>query len=528
MHESRAAHGVYESLVALARKWRVIAPFAVVTPLVVLALSARTPATYESSADVLLERKGQAISGLRELDWYYFDASRAIRTQAELARLPEISAGVEEAAEREGLPLSGGLGQSFVTEDGVTDLMTFHVRHGDPELAMRLATLYAEQYVAHRRALDTRALRRAIGVVDSQLARLRAEEADPSTHADLIQKQQQLNTGLATIASNARVVRPAVEAVHVAPVPWRSALGALVLGLIVGIGLAALANTLDSRARTADEISEQLGIPVLGRLPLTSEGARSSTALGLVQGDESTNAEAISLLRANLALEGLKRERTVLLVTSSVSGEGKSTTAAKLAVALALAGRDVVLVDLDLRQPTVWSSFDVPKAPGIVELARGTSDLAAVAHLIPLGTPRDGDETTGADARPASRGTLRVVPAGNALTTDAETIVASATLPAAIETLRELADVVLVDGPPLLETGVSLALSSYVDELLFVASTRRYTHDYTRAVRRLLARAPATVVGLVVLGEPERLQGHTVPSGFRRRSANPTRLARGI
>ena len=299
MHESRASHRVSESLAAFGRRWRLLVPFAVATPLVVFALTAATPATYESSADVLLDRKGQAISGLYDPE--EFDVLREIRTQVKLARLPDVRNRVRDAVEREGLDGSD-LGQSSVTEDGETDLMTFHVRHADPEIAARVATIYAQQYVAHRRALDSQSLRKAIAVVTAQLARSRELGADPSTYAHLVQQQQQLQSGLATLAGNVRLVRPAVGASRIAPLPLHDSLMALILGLVVGVGIAALANLIDARARTADEISDQLGLPILGRIPLDGRTARVSGSLTTLQREDSLGAEAIRLLRANLEL----------------------------------------------------------------------------------------------------------------------------------------------------------------------------------------------------------------------------------
>jgi succinoglycan biosynthesis transport protein ExoP len=503
-------------------------PFAVATPFVAFALTAAITPTYESSADVLIDRKGHAISGLRDLEWYYYDASRAIKTQVELARLPEIEQRVQAAAERDGLSASGLFGRSSVTEDGLTDLMTFHVRDGEPELAAQLATLYAGQYVAHRRALDTRALRRALAVVEAQLASSRALGADPSTYAQLVQRQQQLQTGLATVAANTKLVRPAVEAPRVAPLLWHDTLLALGLGLIVGLGLAALANVLDARARTADEISEQLGLPLVGRIPFVRRAGRTSTGLALLRGEDGSSAEAIRLLRANLELDSLGREHSVVMVTSSVAGEGKSTTVSSLAVALALAGRDVVLVDLDLRRPVLSRIFDLPKAPGIVELARGIATIADAVHVVSLDPPGDDASGRAPVESTSGRGTLRVVPAGNTLATDPAEVVASRELPAALDSLRELADVVLVDSPPLLQTGDALAMSSFVDGIVVIAHTKRYRRHFAPALERLLALSRATPLGLVVIGEPGRLEpARRYPAGERRELERTVRALGG-
>jgi succinoglycan biosynthesis transport protein ExoP len=504
MHESRSLQAVLEKLAALGRRWRIFVPFAIVTPLVVLALTSSTPRMYESSAEVLLNRQGVDLSGLRDSTVSY--PIRTLMTQAELARLYEVARRVVEAAELPELDAFGFLGQSSVIAEGWTDLMTFQVRDRDPEQAARLATIYAEQYVAYRKDLDTQSLRRAIAVVGGQLKRSRAQGTDPSIYGDLVQKQQQLDTALTSLEANATLVGPAVDATRIAPRPLRASLIALALGLIVGIGLAGLAGLLDPRARTANEISELLGLPLLARLPVERRTRRGSDGLVMLRREDGPEAEAIRVLRANL-VDPLASQQGIVMVTSSVAGEGKSTTVANLAVALALAGRSVALVDLDLRRPAIRRLFHLPSSPGMAEVVRGTTELEDALHLVPLDRPRDQADDGPQPAKEQSlRGTLRIVTAGAAPSADATEIVAGRALPAALDSLRRVADVVLVDSPPLLQSSDALGLSALADGLLFIANTRLYRRRYTQEIARLLALSPASPLGLVVIGEPGELE----------------------
>ena len=503
MHESRSSGTVLETLVAaVARRWRVVVPFAFVMPVVVFQLTASQPPSYVSSADVLLTRQGFAVSGLNDPTYWY--PYRALGTQAELARLPEVAQRVVDAADLSDRGRHTFLAQSWVVPGGPTDVMTFFVRDGDSALAARLATTYAEQYISYRRDLETGSFRRAIAVVAGQLRRARAQDLDPAAYATLVRSHQQLQTALATVEANAMLVRPGTEAAASAGAPLDAALRALALGLVTGLGLAILAGLLDPRARSTEEVSEQLGLGIVGQIP-RERPSRRTGALQLLRDEGSAGAEAIRTLRTNLELDPAGRLEGIVLVSSSVTGEGKSTTAANLAIALARAGRRVALVDLDLRRPALAGLFRVAQTPGFTDVVRGTVDLDDAVRLVEL--DRSPDDS--ASAGPTAPVTLTLIPAGTQLGSEESAVATSPALIPALATLRELADVVLLDSPPLLEGGDALALSQHADALLIIASLRRYRPSYGRELVRLLAFSPARALGVVVVGEPRDVRAVT-------------------
>lgn len=493
MQESRSSQRAIEALYAIGRRWRIVVPFALVTPSVVLALASSTPKLYESSADVLLNNQALTISQLRGSS--IWTPRRNFRTQARVARVPELARRVVAAAEVPALGPFGFLSKSFVVGDGETDLLTFYVRDESPHEAARLATLYASEYIAYRNDLDTRSLRRAISVIGRQLERSREQGNDPSVYANLVRQQQQLTMGLATIETNATLVRPGSMAVDTASRPLDSAVRGLILGFVVGVGLAGLAHLLDPRVRTAAEIAEELRLPLVGRLPL-EKGRRRPNAFPLQRSMSEQRADAVRALRASLRLDQLG-EHSIVLVTSGVGGEGKTTTVADLAVALATAGRTVVLVDLDLRRPALAGLFRVPQTPGIADVVQGTAKLDDAIRLVRFDQSPDASlgETTVA-------GSLQLVPAGASLWAEGNVYMSGQALHSVLESLRMLADVVLLDGPSMLEGGDALALSQLADALLVIASMRRFRPSEGRELARLLTFSPARPLGVVVIGEP--------------------------
>jgi Mrp family chromosome partitioning ATPase/capsular polysaccharide biosynthesis protein len=515
MHESRST----PDPAALARSWRIILPFAIVTPLVAFALTASKPAVYESSADVLTSTDSFVMSNLQNYNFFY--RARAIWTQGQIARLPSLAEKVVAAADVPGKGPYGFLAQSSVDADGSTDVMTFRVRDADPAEATRLATIYAQQYIRHRRAHDTQSIRSAIRVVGRQLDRARLEGRDPAVYADLVQQQQQLQTAVASVRANAVLLRPGSDAARIEPQPRNALIRGFALGLIMGIGIGALGRVLDPRARSAQDISEQLDLPLLGRLPLEDRPSRRRGALALLRRDDSPYVDAIQLLRTSLELDERAREQRVLMVTSAVAGEGKSTTTANLAVALARSGRDVVLVELDLRRPSLSRLFGIRPGPGVVEVVLGGRSVDSVVNVVPLIGAGDGAALLGDRDPGATPGTLRLVTAGSRASAHSGEIVTAARLATALDELRSLGEIVLVDSPPILQSSDALALGPHVDGLLFVAQMNKYRRRHGTAVRQALAMSPTLPLGLIVIGERHELAYDTADARAARSTPAP-------
>ncbi|MGH3134083.1 MAG: P-loop NTPase [Gaiellaceae bacterium] len=503
--ESHSTPDLFDYLGVLWRRKWIILPFAIVTPLVVYVLSSSKTPIYEASADVLLNRQAQGISGIE--DPTLTEPVRMIKTQAQLARLPVVAFRVVDAA---GLDDRNGyafLAQSGVDAEGTTDLFRFRVRDPDPEIAETLATEYARQYIRYRAELDTDALRNTVAALTARIRRLRSAGAGTALYASLVEKRQELETALSLQTSNASLVRPADGAGQIAPRPMRSATLALMLGLVIGLGLAFLLDMLDVRVRTADEIAEQLELPLIGRLPEASRTIRARGGLAMLNAQDGPEAEAIRILRTNLDFVNLDRERRSIMITSATAGEGKSTTISNLALALARTGRHVLLVDLDLRRPTIARYFGLDARPGITDLAAGAAGLDEVCRewrpdqrsdrqrlasssISELSSEHVGDN--------AGAGTLTIVTAGT-IPPDPGEFVAGRTLADTLRSLPDLADIILVDSPPMLLTGDALSLSSHVDGLLFVTHIEAYRRKYAHEIRRLLASSPASKLGLVVI-----------------------------
>jgi polysaccharide biosynthesis transport protein len=467
--------------VVLRRKWIVLAAVVLCAAAATALAVAQTP-IYASSAEVLVQPRGSDAL-FQDRSAAQSNSERTIQTEIQVLEGEAVRARVQDD-----LGLRRRPPPANASAVGATDVISVQVRGSDPADAAILANAYAAAYIDVRREQAVESLLAASAEVQSKIDELQTQidtldgddprrsvlvgqQATFKQTLDQLQVDAALRTGGATVIKSAE---PAADPVE--PKPLRTAVLAAVVGLLIGLGAAFALDYLDDAVRTDDDLARISGLPVLATVPV--DPPPDNRPVSISRPDDYA-VETYRGLRTNLLFLGLDRPIKVVQVTSSSAGEGKTTTAANLAVVLAQAGNRVALVDADLRRPRVHEVFAVPPSPGLTDLLLG-DDVELVAQPLDIG---------GA--------TLEVVTSG-AVPTNPGELLTGRRIAEVLAKLAERHDVVVVDSAPVLPVADSIALAASVDAVILVTQAGRTSNDDVRESLGRLQRVGAPVVGLVL------------------------------
>lgn len=278
-------------------------------------------------------------------------------------------------------------------------------------------------------------------------------------------------------------VQPAVASVNPSSpnVPLNLALGLLV-GLAVGVGAAVLRTVLDTRIHSAHDIAIVTDKPMLGGISFDPEAAKRPLVVHV--DPQNPRAESFRKLRTNLQFLDVDSRPRSFVITSSVPGEGKSTTAANLAISLAETGARVALVDGDLRLPRIAEYMGIEGAVGLTDVLIGRADLADVLQKW-------------------GRTNLYVLPSGRVPPNPSE-LLGSRNMERLLTTLTSEVDYVIVDAPPVLLVTDAAVISKFTGGSILVAAAGRTTKGELTSAVTALNNIGNSLMGVVVTMLPTK------------------------
>ena len=451
----------------------------------------------------------------------------------------------QAAAKASGLPLASVALGSYVdgTNTALVDIVdtaptATAASAGANAAAGAYVSVRSREFIAQAAALNTQ-----LDTLLTSIRQLQAQGATapgsptPGTDVELNTKLSAQLTSYATYYAEQQQFEQAATSVQVysnaSPASAqrvgstkRNAAVGVLAGLLIGIGIALLRDRFDDRIRDRRDLADVTDINVLARVPTTSEASWSNTLTGLEgTGDEA--AEAIRELRTALRFMSVDRPLKTILVTSSAAGEGKSFIAANLAAAWAVSGLKTILVSSDLRAPSIETKLGIEATSrGLTGALADASSLEgslrrpALPHREPRpGEPRaskpsgrsaNGNGANGNGIWPSERAFdlstclvptglegLAILPAGPIPPNPAE-LLGSRAFEALLARLESVADVVILDTPPVLAVTDAMVLTGLVQGVLFVIAEGESTKSATKRALDLLQAGAAPVLGTVV------------------------------
>ncbi len=414
-----------------------------------------------------------------------------------------------------------------------TQILEITFSDPDPLTAQRGAQAFADAYLEFKAGQALEAYTRVRTSIQQQMAQVQqqltaarerlagaepgsAEQRVAQTRVDLLTSQlalyrNQLGTLSVLEVDPGEVIQPAELPLEPAsPNHLRNGLLALAVGLALGVGFAFLRERLDDQLRGREDLEQAVGAPALAVIPHVKEWKRRQDALlACLEAPQGPAAEAYRTVRTNLQFLGRDGGLRILTVTSPTSDEGKTATAANLAVVLAQAGKRVVALDCDLRKPRLARFFGLEREPGLTDVLAG--EVALVQALQPV----------------REVGPLLVLASGPIPGNPTE-LLDSEEMDRLLAEVRgaAAADFVILDTPPVLAVSDALTLVPRSDGVLVVADASTTTRTALREAREALEQVGGRIVG-GVLNNLDAARARYYPGYYRYSYAYGYGLAAG-
>lgn len=481
-------------------------------------ISSVTTPIYQASTTLLINQaRNPTGADMQDL----MLSERIGRTYAELMKRSPILAKVAEEFEVEPAVLQDAITQISVTSVRDTQLLQLSIEGTSPEVVASVAEAlprvfiedlksvqserFAESKNNLQRELDTlsneiEVTQVAIEAINNaptaeeavELGRLRnALTQYQNNYANLLQSYENIRLTEVQSSDNIVVVEPAqIPTQPIRPRALTNTLLAAIVGAMLALGIIFLIEYLDDRIKTPQDLYSIVDLPVLGSIAriATQEKkgwgkrkARLTAEETLVSSIQPRHpiTEAYRGIRTNLQYSSVDTNLTSLLITSATPGEGKTTTAANLAIVLAQSGRSVILVDADMRKPRQHMLFELPQSPGL-------TDAIVASHTPPTRY-----------VRATNVPNLSLLTSGKVPPNPAE-LLGSQRMQQLIAQLHEQAEMIIFDAPPVLAVTDAQVLANQVNGVVLIIDSEQTSRATVARAVEALARTNANLLGAVL------------------------------
>jgi succinoglycan biosynthesis transport protein ExoP len=465
----------------LREQWWLVILCIVLAGFAAAAYSSSQQKIYESTAKLLIQPGdiGAAITGTGIGP---NDPVRQVATDTQLVSLPAVAARVQKKMKQPLAPATVSTSQS-----GDSNVISIDVRDPRPNRAARIANLFANEYLAFRSEANRRNLQFALRTLQSRLSGLpkkgsSADRARLRRQIKDFQLLQSLQNG------DAQVIQQALPSgAPVSPKPTRNLILGLILGAVVGVGLALLRDRFDRRIKNQAQIEAILpSVPIIAWVPRPRRGRAA----------QQRAADAYYALRTNLGYLSRNGPFRSVLITSAMAGEGKSSTALNLGLSMGELDDHVVVIDADLRRPALSMRLKAGGREGVSRVLAGETAIGDAVERRPVEA-----SANGAGPVPALSGEIAIVPSGP-LPQSPQVLLTEHALRSLLASAGEANRTVIVDGPPIGAVSDMLPVARAVDAVVVVV---RLYHSRKDALARLAAQlenANVTPTGIVMIGIP--------------------------
>lgn len=510
----------WEYVGILRRQWHWLLAALVAIPALAYALGNAQPVRYRAEANVLIAPSA-AQEAASSASGNSAPNTRLLTNEINLA----LGAEVRQAVEAEVGPVD--IDDISITAQPGSDVLIFSAVRGNADDAAALANAWARAYVETKQEKSAESIQAAIRDLNGELIELSTQREDtrapltaleqqiattePGSERDALQSEAsflatnlapqlglldaQINAVANTVTQlelsgrlagtgSAEVLEPAVAPVEPTNTPLAVLMSlAVIAALLIGFAAATLIDRLDRRLRSAEDV-EALGLTVLGTIPTMKNKRREVVALASAEDPDGPVANAYQKVRTSLQFALLNSERITVTITSASAGEGKTSTSTNIAIGLAQAGKNVTIIDGDLRRPKLHGLFTVPMVPGLSEWVRKELKLLPNTSRFLL------DKST----------SLRVIPAGRDTERPADLVVSEGFEKVLTEVKNE-SDIVIIDSPPVLPVVDAAAIAQLSDHVILVSRLGTTKKNELRQAREEIERAGSTPLGVILIGD---------------------------